>query len=248
MTEVIPLKVQTPHFDYPLKWVVSYYGYDVFSNLLDAIADWCVSQLKNDNQCLIVIRGGTGSGKSNLAMQLIKRILDILHIDWNIRDMYLYSLYDLAEKIERGSTNPINWYDEGSITFNSLASTSEDARLMGQFFDTMRIDHYISIVCIPSDKEMNGRILKHADLFLECPDKIPLPDFSTRGFFEAYKRTVYKSGKYYDNRLGAGIFRPIPKKIRTEYEQIKRQKADEFKQMLAEKILKKKRKRENVIE
>ena len=245
MTEISePLVVKTPFFDTPLKWNCSWYGYDVFVNLLDAIADWVVKRLNNDNQCQIVIRGGTGSGKSNLAMQLIKRICERLKIDFDLYQMYLYSLYDLAHKIESGSTNPINWYDEGSITFNSLNSTSEEGKLMGMFFDTMRIDHYISIICMPNDKEMNSRIIKHANLFLECPDKVPLPNFSPRGFFEVYKRTTYKSGKYYDTRLGAGIFRPIPKRIRTEYEQIKREKADEFKRMLAKKLLSKKKKKE----
>lgn len=243
MTETEPpLKVITPYFTTPLVWTVSYYGYDVFVNLVDAIADWCVERLKNDNQCVLVIRGDTGSGKSNLAMQIIKRILALLKMEWVLEDMLLYTLFDLAEKIERKSDNPINWYDEGSITFNSLNSTSEEGKLMGMFFDTMRIDHYISIIVIPSDKEMNGRILKHANLFLECPKKVPLPDFSSRGFFECYKRTTYKSGKYYDKLIGAGIFRPIPKKIREPYEQLKRQKADEFKLMLADKLIKKKAK------
>ena len=244
MTEITePLTVKMPFFDTPLKWSASYYGYDVFVNLLDAIADWCIDRLDSDNQCLIIIRGGTGSGKSNLAMQLIKRICERLKIEFNLTEMYIYSLFDLAKKIESKSTNPINWYDEGSITFNSLNSTSEEGKLMGMFFDTMRIDHYISIVCMPNDKEMNGRIIKHANLFLECPDKVPLPDFSPRGFFEVFKRTTYKSGKFFDSRLGAGIFRPIPKKVRTQYEAIKRQRADEFKSMLAEKILKKAKKK-----
>lgn len=242
MTESVreePLTVLTPYFNTPLVWTVSYYGYDVFINLLDAIADWCVECLDNDNQCVIIIRGDTGSGKSNLAMQLISRILDRLKLPWVLDDMYIYSLLDLAKKIERKSNNPINWYDEGSITFNSLNSTSEEGKLMGMFFDTMRIDHYVSLIVLPSDKEINGRILKHANLFLECPKKVPIPDFAARGFFECYKRTNYKSGKYYDHKIGAGIFRPIPKKKREPYENLKRQKADQFKLMLAEKIIKK---------
>lgn len=246
-----PLKVLTPYFKTPLTWTVSYYGYDVFPDLIDAIADWCIERLKNDMQCVIVIRGLTGSGKSNLAMQLIKRILERLKMDWVLEDMYLYSLHDLARKIQRRSANPINWYDEGSITFNSLDSTSEQGKLMGMFFDTMRIDHYISLVVLPSDKEVNGRILKHANLFLECPKDVPLPDFSSKGFFECYTRITYKSGKFYDKRIGAGIFRPIPKKIREPYEALKRKKADEFKLMLAEKILakeKKKAKKESDLE
>lgn len=241
-----PLTVLTPYFKTPLIWTVSYYGYDVFSNMLDAIVDWCIDCLENDNQCVIIIRGLTGSGKSNLAMQIIKRILEKLKIEWVLEDMYIYSLLDLARKIERGSKNPINWYDEGSITFNSLNSTSEEGKLMGMFFDTMRIDHYISIIVLPSDKEVNARILKHANLFLECPRKVPLPDFSSRGFFEVYKRTTYKSGKYYDKKLGAGIFRPIPKRYREPYEALKRQKADEFKLMLAQKILKKSKKKQQL--
>ena len=240
--EFTPLTVELPKFDKPVKWITSYNGYDVFGDLLEAVADWCVTQLKNDNQCMIVVRGPTGSGKSNVAMQLIKRILDILKLDWVLEDMYLYSLYDLAKKIERDSKNPVNWFDEGSIAFNSLDSTTEAGKLMGMFFDTMRIQHYITIVVLPNDKEMNGRIIKHADLFLECPRKVPIPDFSPRGFFEVYSRTVYKSGKVFDSMIGAGIHRPIPKKIRVPYEELKRKKADEFKKNLAKRLLAKKKK------
>ena len=237
-----PLTVLIPQFKTPLQWTVSYYGYNVFPNLLDAIADWVIERLDNKNQCVIVIRGLTGSGKSNLAMQLIKRILVRLKMEWVLKDMYLYSLVDLAEKIDRGCTNPINWYDEGSIAFNSLDSTSEQGKLMGMFFDTMRIDGLISIIVLPSDKEMNGRIIKHANLFLECPDKVPLPDFSSRGFFECNFRKTYKSGKHYDKMIGAGIYRPIPKKIREPYEQLKREKANQFKLELARRILRKHKK------
>ena len=241
MTETEPpVKVIIPQFKTPLNWTVSYYGWDVYSNLVDAIANWCMERLENDNQTVILISGDTGTGKSHLAMQLIKRILALLHLDWVLTDMYLYSLSDLAEKIERKSNNPINWYDEGSVTFNSLNSTSEEGKLMGMFFDTMRIDHYISIICMPSNKEINGRILKHVNLFLKCPDKVPIPDFSPKGFFNCIFRTTYESGKYWDNNIGSGIFRPIPKRIRVPYEELKRQKADEFKLMLAKKILKKK--------
>lgn len=243
-TEESPIWVQLPPFDKPVKWITSYYDYDVFGGLLLAIADWCVTQIKSDNQCLVIVSGGTGSGKSNVAMNLIREILKILKREWVLKEMYLYTLYDLAEKIESGTDNPINWFDEGSIAFNSLDSTTEAGKLVGMFFDTVRIDHYITIVCMPNNREMNGRVIKHADLFIDCPDKVPLPDFSPKGFFEVSTRKTYKSGKHFDTRRGVGIFRPAPKKIREPYEALKRQKVDEFKRNLAKKLLKRKRKEE----
>lgn len=224
-----PLVIQSPKFDKPLTCVGSY-GDDrlIFSDLLDGVTDWIRKKIESDNQAVIIIRGGTGSGKSNLALQLIKRLSPGFTPD-QLEDVYIYSPDDLAKKIKRGCTNQINWYDEGSVTFSNLSVMSKGGRLMGQFFDTMRLDHYISIICLPNDKEMDGRVSKHADLYLECPKYAPFDNFSPRGFFDVYKRTVYRSGKFFDEHYGTGIFRPVPKKLRVAYEEVKRAHAEEFK-------------------
>lgn len=231
-----PVIVKLDYFDRPLTCVGSYGDNLIFSDLLDAVVDWIKRKIETDNQAVIIIRGGTGSGKSNLALQIIRKLYPGFSPD-DLDDVYIYTPADLAEKIKRGSDNLVNWYDEGIITFSSLSVMSRGGRLMGQFFDTMRLDHYISIICLPNDKEMDARVSKHADLYLECPKYAPLDGYSPRGFFDAYKRTVYKSGKYYDEKLGTGIFRPVPKKLRDRYETVKRQHAEQFKQKFIRTLL-----------
>lgn len=223
--------------------VVYYRGRKVYANLLDAIADWVVARLKRDEQCVIVVRGMTGTGKSTVSMQLIRRILDRLKVDWDLEDMYIYGLDDLARKLKRRSKNPILWFDEGSTTINSLNTMTEESKLLGMFFDTMRIDHYITIIDVPSDKELNGRVTKHADLYIECPKHAPLPGYEARGFFEAFKRTTYRSGKHYDMSVGIGIARPMPKRYREPYEAVKRERAEAFKARMADRILTKTQKK-----
>lgn len=243
MTESAPaLLIQSDFFDTPLRMVSGSVDRPIYSNLLDAIADKIKVKIKNDGQFVLVIRGGTGSGKSNLALQLIRLLDPSFNLDFKkgLEGCYIYSPKDLANKLLSGSSQRINWYDEGSVIFNSLNVMSKGGRLMGSFFDTIRLDHFISIICLPSDKEIDGRVLKHMDMLIECPKVSPLPkwaDFSARGFFDAYERIIYKSGKFYDKLIGTGYCRAVPKKLKNEYEEIKRKHADEFKKYFAKKVL-----------
>lgn len=237
MTETTPaLLIKSDYFNIPLKMVSGSVDRPIYSNLIDAVADKIKTKIKNDGQYVLVIRGGTGSGKSNLALQIIKAIDPY----FNLEETYLYSPSDLAKKMLSGSTQRINWYDEGSVIFNSLNVMSKSGRLMGSFFDIVRLDHYISIICLPSEKEIDGRVLKHMDMLIECPKVAPLPkwaDYSARGFFEVYERINYRSGRYYDKLHGIGYCRAVPKKLKNEYEAVKRKHADEFKQYFAKKVL-----------
>lgn len=230
------ITVKSQFFDRPLQ-LVGTWGADgerpIYSNLLDAVADKIKKKVSSDNQAVVIIYGNTGSGKSNLAMQLIKRLDRNATLD----SCYIYSTEDLARKLKNRDPQRINWFDEGSITLNSLGTTSRQGLRFSQFFDTMRFKRYISIICLPNSDEMNKRIEKHADFYIRCPDKAPLWGFANRGFFHVINRIKYDSGKHYDQIQGTGIYRPVPKRMREEYQALKARKAEEFAQLIVREVL-----------
>lgn len=240
-----PIWVKSVYFEQTLKAVASYYYGDklqlVFSNLINRLALKIKAQVEKDNQVLVFIKGATSSGKSTLAIHLIKELCQLFGWPFNFEDVYLYSPEDLAKKIKRKCENRINWFDEGSVAMDSLQSTTKTGRLFGQFFNTMRLRHYITIVCSPEvDNELNKRIIKHADYYIECPSKPPFPSqfkFQARGFFYVSVRTVYASGKRWDERIATGIYNKLPKKTKEEYEKIKLSKNTDFESVFIKEVL-----------
>lgn len=219
--------VKSQHFDRPLNAVGSF-GYNgeylIYSDLMEAFAEKVKAWVKSDHQGVIMVYGPTGSGKSNWAIQFCRT----LNRDWDIKTNLLYGLEDLKNKLNTKNPDPINLFDEGSIIFNSLDTMSKDSKMLAVLFDMLRSRHMISIIVMPSDKELNKRIGKHVDWWVECPPKAPIPGYTSRGFFHVRTKTVYKSGKSWETLLGTGIYSPISAKMNTIYQNIKRQKQDEY--------------------
>lgn len=236
-----PVWVKSAYFKDPMKMVGMYWFGDeprgIFSNMTERLASKIIERVKSDNQCLVVISGLTSSGKSTLALQIIKELCDRMGYDFVLNDMYIYSPEDMARKLQRGCQNRINWFDEGSVSLNSLSTTAKSGKLFSQFFDTMRLRHYINFVCVPEDGELNKRITKHADFYISCPKKAPFIGFQPRGFYHVSYKIVYESGKVWDQFIGTGIFKKLPKKLKTEYEAIKQSRNVDFEKVFIKEVL-----------
>ena len=237
MSDSPALWVKSEYFPIPMKLIGTYWDdRPVYANLLDGVAELIKARINSDNQCVVLITGGTGSGKSTLAIQLMRKI----EKDFSIDDSYIYSQSDLAKKLKKEKNgekvSKINWYDEGSVTLNSLNTTSRAGLRFSQFFDTMRFDHYVSIICMPDGSDMNSRIGKHIDFLIRCPKQDPYWNFSAKGFFTVSKKTVYQSGKVWEDIMGTGIYRDIPPRIKTAYMKVKRERAEQFKDKIIEEI------------
>lgn len=236
-----PVWVKSVYFKDPMKLCGLYWYGDeprgIFANMTTRLADLIIERVKSDNQCLVVISGPTSSGKSTIALEIIKELCDKLGYDFILDDMYIYSPEDLARKLKRKCENKINWYDEGSVSLNSLATTSKTGKLFGQFFDTMRLRHFISFLCTPEDSEINKRITKHADLYISCPKKAPFFGFQARGFYHVSYKIIYESGKVWDQFIGTGIFKKLPKKLKEQYEAVKRARNTDFEQVFIKEVL-----------
>lgn len=230
MSDIMPIEgppiwVKSPYYKKPVKWVGRYYygdePRDIFANLVKRIAEKIADIVDSDNQAMIVIIGPTSTGKSTLALTIIAELCRIYKYDFNLEDIYIYAPEDLARKLKRKCENRINWFDEGSVSLNSLETMSKEGRLFNKFFDTMRLRHFINFICIPEGKEINARVVKHANLYIKCPKKAPFFGFDNRGFFHASIKIKYESGKEWDQFIGTGIYPKLPKKLKVEYEKIK---------------------------
>lgn len=238
-----PIWVKSPYFRKPLKWVARYYygdePRDVFANLVKRIAEKIADIVESDNQALIVISGPTSTGKSTLGLSIIAELCRIYKYPLALEDVYIYSPADLANKLDRKCENRINWFDEGSVSLNSLETMTKEGRLFSKFFDSMRLRHFINIVCIPEGKEINARILKHANLYIKCPKKAPFIGFDNRGFFHTSIKIKYESGKEWDQFTGTGIYPKLPKKLKNAYEDVKRAHNEVFEDEFIKGVLKK---------
>lgn len=239
-----PIWLKSAYFENSLKAVGSYiYGNDIqfiYSNLIIRLAEKIKAIIDKDNQVLVVITGDTSSGKSTLAIWLIMELCKLFGWPFNFEDVYVYQAPDLAKKLKRKCENRINWFDEGSVALDSLETASKVGRLFGKWFNTMRLRHYITIMCTPDDSEINKRVTKHADLYIECPSTSPYPPqfkFQARGFFYVSTKYKYRSGRVWDNRIGTGTYNKLPKKIKEEYEKIKLSRNTDFEEVFIEEVL-----------
>ena len=212
---------------YPMD-LVGVYGpggdYPIYSNLVDAFAEKIKRHVDSDNQAVIGIFGGTGSGKSSLGITLAKAI----NKNWMLADNLLYAPGDLKRKLKAENPDPVNLFDEGSVTFNSLETTTKDGRKLAVLFDTMRSRHMISFIIMPDSGDLNKRIAKHIDFKIVCPRRAPLPGYTPRGFFTLSYPIRYDNGSVYWQLMGTGIYDKLSTRLNNQYKLLKRQKQDEI--------------------
>lgn len=233
--EAEPILVESYWFDEPLT-LVGTYGwegeYPIYWDLMEKFAHKVRKWVESDHQAVIVVNGATGTGKSNWGINFARTYSR----DWNIHKNLLYSFDDFKEKLADPHPDPVTLFDEGSLIFNSLDTLSKDGKGLSVLFDMIRSWNFVTIITAPADNELNKRIMKHADYYVECPSEAPLPGYSPRGFFHVRDKTLYRSGKVWENLLGTGIFPPISSKMNTIYQKIKKEKQLEYMRSIGVKI------------
>lgn len=202
----------------------------VCSDAMDLFAKELKSRVKNNYQNIIVIEGGTGSGKSTAAIRLAKT----MDPKWSITDNYIYSLSDLKDKLERAENgekvSPISLFDEAVVSLNSRNANKVQDREMVILFNTMRSRGWTTILCVPSIFDLNKSVrATHVDYKLRCPDKPILKGYDRRGFleFSKAKRSEYtRSGEPYWYLFTAGVYPPLTEEWDREYQKLKNAKQD----------------------
>lgn len=204
----------------------------VCSDTLDLFVKELKQRVKDGYQNVIVIEGGTGSGKSSAAIRLAKT----MDPDWNITENYIYSLEDLKEKLDRANrgekVSPISLFDEAVVSLNSRNAMRSDDKNMLILFNTMRSRGWTTILCVPSIFDLNKAVrATHVDYKLRCPDKSPIKGVPKRGFleFSKAKRSEYsRSNEPYWYLFAAGVYPPLEKEWNEEYQKLKYAKQDEL--------------------
>ena len=196
----------------------------LYSDMLPKFVAHLQRRLKNHRQNIIVIDGGTGSGKSTLMITAALMQDKKLDLD----DSYIYYKKDMAKRLNRiiqgTSTSRINLFDEGSVILNSTNGRRTEDNDLIVLMDILRSWGMTSYICIPDYGDLNKKLRNHlVDYRISCPDDPLVPGYNSRGFYEIYKpsKMTFAKDTWWDC-IGAGVYGPLPKKIDEPYQEIKR--------------------------
>lgn len=200
----------------------------VGTDTIDLFAKELKKRVKDRYQNVIVVEGGTGSGKSTAAITLAKAMDPY----WNITDNYIYDLNDLRKKLARAEAgevvSPISLFDEAIVSLNSRNSSRSEDKEMLILFNTMRSLGWTTILCIPSIFDLNKALrTAHVDYKVRCPDRSPVrkKGMPRRGFLEfskAKRKEFSRDAEPYWYLFAAGIYPPLKKEWNDEYQKLKR--------------------------
>lgn len=183
------------------------------------------NRIKNHRQNVILIEGGTGSGKSTVGVTLAR----FMNPKWDLAENYVYYAKDFKKLLRSRSTDLIVLFDEAAVSLNSLNYAKKDDKKMSGAFDTMRSRRWTSILIAPDKKEINSRIREiHSDYMIKCPAESPIPGYSSTGFCKIYKHKLRDFGEPYFQLIATCIFPDMPPGLKETYDQIKSQHQDEY--------------------
>ena len=196
----------------------------LYSDLLPKFVAHLKRRLKNHRQNIIVIDGGTGSGKSTLMITMA--LLQDKKLDLN--DSYIYYPRDMASRLQTiingQNKSNLNLFDEGSVILNSMNGRKTEDNDLIVLMDILRSWGMTSYICIPDYNDLNKRLKNHlVDYRISCPDEPLVPGYNSRGFYEIFKpsKRTFAKDTWWDC-IGAGVYGPLPKKIDEPYQEIKK--------------------------
>lgn len=203
----------------------------LYKDLLEILAEDMHRNVRADYDNVVMIEGGEGSGKSNLAYQVIKAYNPY----FDIKQTYVYNMDGIRERFAAedygGDTF---WMDETSQIASNRNWQSEDNKDLVSILEVCRSKHFSLIGCIPS--------ITRADIYLRefrmryllrCrPMKFPKIGYKPRGIFELLKRDN-ETGKM--KHIGYGLFDPMPDDQKQIYEPIKADFQEKFRLKISEK-------------
>lgn len=215
-------------------YVAPYYKYGlelgIYSDTMDLIVKELVKRIKNNYQNVIHFSGDPGSGKSTCTIQMIQRLAKALKVDFDLPNDYIYTPDDLWNKLRMENPTPIFFFDEASVTLNSLSYRGSDDRDIVSIIETMRSRGYNIFLVSPTFGNINAKVRRnYVDFRVECSsDKTPLRWGSTaygRGFFEFKERVPpRKDGDDPNwNLLTTGTFDELDAETDSIYQPIKSQ-------------------------
>lgn len=225
------MKVYNHYMQAELNAIAVYYDSDgeahaVYDeSALKRLAKMLNNRIKNHRQNVVLIEGGTGSGKSTVGIYLAR----LMDPKWSLEENYVYSSKDLKRSLRSKTTDRITLFDEAAVSLNSLDYAKKDNKIMSGMFDTMRSRRWTSILIAPAIKEISGRVREiHGDYLLKCPAESPIPGYSATGFVKIYRHKLRDFGDPYYQLIATCIFPDMQPGIKAQYEAIKSRHQDDY--------------------
>ena len=227
-TRIGDCKVQDAHLNIYRsgKFFVQY----LMEDLLLKLAEDMHRNIRSDYDNVVMIEGGEGSGKSNLAWQVIEAFSP----GFDIRQTYVYNMDGIRERFAAedygGGTF---WMDETSQIASNRNWQSEDNKDLVSILEVCRSKHFSLVGCIPSISRADIYLREYRMRYLlRCkPMKFDLIVYKPRGVFELLKRNN-ESGQM--EHVGYGLYDPMPDAAKEIYEPIKAEFQERFRQKIAE--------------
>ena len=210
-----------------------------FANLID-------TTLKSDRQMIVCITGTTGTGKSTLAIWILKALYKINGFDLKLDEALVYSAEEFAERYK---TNPKYHgviVDEAINLAYSLDFQTKESSQIVKIMNLYRTVNNITFWILPNFWNLNKSIRDGlVDVWINIPKRsmsyVLLPDknpFVSDRWYKAENEKLFRGGGRNNNfennptrcKNFAGImmFKKLPDKVEAIYNEVKFRKRAEL--------------------
>ena len=208
------------------KYFVQY----LYEDLLQKLAEDMHDNVRASYDNIVMIEGGEGSGKSNLAWNVI----DNYSPGFSIKDTYVYNMDGIRERFAAADYGGgLFWMDESSQIASNRTWQSDDNKDLVSILETSRSKGFLITGCVPSIDRVDIYLRSFRMRYLlRCkPMSFPSTGYKSRGIFELLKRNNETQSM---EHVGYGLFEPMPKEASQIYEPIKADFQERFRQKIAE--------------
>lgn len=189
----------------------------LYKDMLEELAKDMRRNISEDFDNFVVIYGGEGSGKSNLAWNLISKF----DPDFDLESGYVYNSDIFMEILEKkiDLREKTLWLDEGSNVANNRDWNTAENKGFVLYTETMRSKRNTFIICVPTKERLDIYLRDSRTRYMiKCePMSFERLGPRMRGYFELHKRTPTGQMQI----IGYGTYDKMPPDIKEKYEALK---------------------------
>ena len=208
------------------KYFVQY----LYDDLLQKLTHDMHENVRASYDNIVMIEGGEGSGKSNLAWNVIEGYSP----GFDIKETYVYNMDGIRDRFAAADYGGgLFWMDETSQIASNRTWQSDDNKDLVSILETSRSKGFLICGCVPSIDRVDIYLRSFRMRYLlRCkPMSFPSTGYKARGIFELLKRNNETQSM---EHVGYGLFNPMPDEASKIYEPIKADFQERFRQKIAE--------------
>ena len=202
----------------------------LYDDLLSLLAKDMHENVSSHYDNIVMIEGGEGSGKSNLAWNVINNYSP----DFDISQTYVYNMDGIRERFAAADYGGgLFWMDETSQIASNRTWQSDDNKDLVSILETSRSKGFLICGCVPKIERVDIYLRETRMRYqLICrPMSFPSTGYKPRGIFELKKRN---NETLKMDHVGYGLFEPMPEEASRIYEPIKADFQERFRQKIAQ--------------